>query len=159
MKYNRPIIDRFKESYKVHPLTKCWEWCGCILNDGYGQFSKNKKITLAHRVSYLLYIGEEIPKGLFVCHKCDNRKCVNPFHLFLGTHTENMRDAMNKGRRPITIHPSLTTYTKGCRCEDCLNQYRAWWKFTHKNIPYTVSINRTRMKRRNYPLEQTDLNL
>ena len=58
------------------------------------------KTEFAHRMAYRLYVGE--PGDLFVCHHCDTPLCVNPDHLFLGTATDNIRDAMRKGRRKLT---------------------------------------------------------
>lgn len=77
-------------------LHGCWNWIGSK-NNGYGIFKLNYKKTYAHRLSFELNIGN-IPADLQVLHKCDNPSCVNPNHLFLGTHQENMKDRNSKGR-------------------------------------------------------------
>ncbi len=74
----------------------CWNWIGA-LRSGYGIIKIDGKLISTHRLSYILTNGN-IPEGMFICHKCDNPKCVNPDHLFLGTRSDNMIDALNKGR-------------------------------------------------------------
>ena len=93
----------------------CWEWHGRMHDKGYGQMefiiqkskpgkkNRRKAVVRAHRISWLLFRGE-IPSGLHVLHACDNRKCVRPEHLFLGTEKDNHDDAMNKNRKPQCVY-------------------------------------------------------
>ena len=91
--------SRFYEKIIKLPNNGCWEWQGATLHTKwpYGQFWFNKKTMLAHHFSYIIHIGN-IPDGLFVLHQCDNPRCVNPGHLFVGTQQDNIRDCVNKKR-------------------------------------------------------------
>lgn len=83
-------------------LGKCWEWTGKTQNNGYGRFRIGKYTSKSHRVSYRVHIGD-IDSKMSVLHKCDNRKCINPSHLYQGDGLQNMADAIERNR---LFHPT-----------------------------------------------------
>lgn len=92
-----PIWERIRRSYKVCPVTGCFNWIRDRSMAGYGRISYLSKRIYAHRLVWTLHNGP-IPRHLHVCHHCDNPRCVNPDHLFLGTNHDNIKDKQIKGR-------------------------------------------------------------
>ncbi len=91
-------VNRFMAKNIPEPNSGCWLWLGANSGkDGYGVFFLRGKNQKAHRASFLLFNGQ-IPEDMHVLHKCDVPCCVNPSHLFLGTHLDNMKDKKSKGR-------------------------------------------------------------
>jgi hypothetical protein len=98
-----PVKERFETKVIQIPFSDCHYWIAGVSADGYGWFGVNsKKPDKAHRVAYRLYVGE-IPEGLFVLHSCDNKLCVNPAHLRLGTQSDNMRDLALRYKYKISL--------------------------------------------------------
>jgi hypothetical protein len=91
------LQERF-EKYVEVDFNNCWIWVGTKTGKGYGYLQVRKKTIYAKRLSYEWFIGP-IPEGKEICHSCDNRPCVNPDHLWPGTHLQNMQDRDSKGRQ------------------------------------------------------------
>lgn len=99
-------MDRFWS--KVEERGDCLVWTACLNYNGYGRFKVNGKLLLTHRYVFTL-LGIDIPKTMEVMHSCDNPPCVNPGHLMFGSHDDNMKDMMDKGRQVGLIgenHPN-----------------------------------------------------
>jgi hypothetical protein len=92
-----PFPVRFWSKVAVAGPDDCWEWQGAIGSTGYGNLDIDGSTVKAHRVSHLLTHGP-IPPGLYVLHSCDNRRCVNPNHLRIGTAQDNADDRRIRGR-------------------------------------------------------------
>jgi HNH endonuclease len=96
-------VDRFWAKV-ARRESGCWEWTASCASNGYGKFRLNGRLHQAHRVAFEMSVGP-IPGDLLVCHRCDNRLCCNPAHLFLGTKSDNARDMIAKGRHWIVNDP------------------------------------------------------
>jgi len=101
------VANRFWSKVQIAPPNECWEWMAGlkdnrVFRNRYGAFRVNSHINIrSHQVAYIFANQCDIPDGMVVCHTCDNPKCCNPSHLWLGTNTDNMRDAALKSRLKI----------------------------------------------------------
>ena len=98
--------DRLFNHSEHNWATNCRMWNGAI-RDGYGMVWHKGRLVSAHRLSWEIYCGE-IPRGMQVLHRCDNRKCINPVHLFLGSQKNNIQDAISKGRYDAAKYGRMT---------------------------------------------------
>ena len=109
---------------KVNKTETCWIWRGAHSKFGHGRFKIKNHLFSPHRLVFEWFVGV-IPNGMLVCHKCDVPACVRPEHLFLGTYTDNLKDAISKNRRQIPkplkgekSHLSKLTYNEVVRLRE-----------------------------------------
>lgn len=136
MHLQEKIKNRFYKKFIY--LNGCWEWTDYISNDGYGQIRINQKMLRAHRISFILH-GGRIPKNKWVLHHCDNRKCVNPDHLYVGNREDNIRDMLvrkrhgssnktkcKKGHKYDLLNTRIYRNRRYCRLCDKIRKKKVW---------------------------------
>ena len=139
----RPFEERFWAKVEVRGPDDCWEWTATKVGNGYGQISRGGRVVSAHRVSWELQFGP-IPEGLCILHHCDHPSCVNPTHLFLGTHADNARDRDKKGRDNQANKARGEDQWNSKLTEKNVHQTRRWLAegWTHRNIAEVLGVSR-----------------
>lgn len=136
------VSDRFWNKVAILDQESCWLWTASLDGRGYGQFWDGERRYIAHRFAYEWWFSRQLGE-LYCLHKCDNPKCVNPFHLFVGTQSDNMQDMMSKGRRyqpnvsgenngraklsVENVQEIRISLSLGCSINSLANKYRVSW--------------------------------
>ena len=135
-----PIIPkqehRFWSKVEVVSENECWIWRASKLKGGYGNYRHDGKTTLSHRVAWILANGE-IPPGMCVCHNCDNRACVNQYHLFLGTNSDNSADMVRKGRQARRVGEE---HSQARLTEVDIHFIRYWLRCGYTNVEISAEF-------------------
>lgn len=128
---------------KVHKGAHCWEWSAARDRYGYGAFqvgtSRSSKVVRAHRYAYETAYGA-IPAGAFLCHRCDNRKCVNPDHLWLGDNAANQADKIAKGRMLVGSQLSQAKLTEADAVE--IRRLYGTGQYFHRELATMFGVSR-----------------
>lgn len=116
---------------KTVKTKSCWIWCGFITEKGYGRVHIGRETCYAHALSWMIFNKMLVPEGLEVRHTCDVRYCVNPQHLLVGTHTENLQDMQDRNRRAHNFkgHRNPTTHLSPTDVENIKLEYGQGRKF------------------------------
>ena len=139
----KTLKQRFEEKYAPEPNSGCWLWTAGINNYGYGRITEKGRKKLAHRVSWEIH-NSPIPDGLQCLHFCDQPSCVNPSHLFLGTHRDNMADKVAKGRHIGNPNP-LTKLNETAAMQ--IRKYYAAGGCTQEWLANVYGVNQTNISR------------
>lgn len=138
-------IDRFWNKVNLEPISECWNWVGGINARGYGNFWINGKIVSAHRVAWEIYNLCEVPKGMWVLHKCDNKKCCNPCHLYIGTASDNMMDSIYRDKFPKDFNQGENNPSAKLSKEDVIEIRRLYetGKYSQMELSRMYGLNPT----------------
>jgi len=143
MELTEKNIKNFWKKVDVKGEDECWEWTGAKnRKNGYGNIKINYKKYRSHRISWILANGK-IPEKMCVCHSCDNPGCVNPNHLFLGTHQDNMNDMINKNRNKIPDNSGEKSGNHKLTEQEVLeikSKYK-WYVYTYKMLSEEYCVN------------------
>lgn len=151
------LAARFWSKVTIKSKSECWTWNGACNKDGRGIVWRNGAKHKAPRVAWFLTFGEDVPSDLSVCHSCDNPSCVNPKHLWIGTHKENMTDSIRKGRfvfpdpkkcgwrsrllfckrgHPFNVENTIMMKSGSRACRTCQREHqKRFYKKTHPKPP------------------------
>lgn len=153
-----------KSLCEIDKKTGCWVWSGKRIKGKYGAVKSNGTAHVAHRLSYEMFVGP-IPEGMLVCHHCDNPPCINPDHLFVGSHSDNMKDCFAKGRQSRRCIPwdkcknghemteeNVYLSKTGRQCKKCKREYNK--DYRQENIDELRSKDRDYSKKRYWNLKK-----
>lgn len=140
--FDKLSIARFwsKVDVTIH-AHECWEWKAGLFDNGYGQFKFEGRSTQAHRFAYAFIHGGGLEEWAHICHRCDNRKCCNPHHLFGGSARDNVQDAIQKGRRERAVRGKQGERSNWAKLtEDKVRDIRA--QYAKGNVTYEILAKR-----------------
>lgn len=101
IEYSQKFLTRFFQKIEsIDSWYDCWYWKASLNRAGYGTFRVDARVVVAHKVMWAIFHRGYVPQGICICHHCDNPPCVNPFHLFTGTRSDNQIDSFRKNRGP-----------------------------------------------------------